>query len=286
MNLLFDKSKSRALRPAVWASAPCSQWGPAGAGAIDERPPSSAAARGAPLCQEASVTTIAFDENPLSAIVAPAASRVRMLPEGGVSEDRNPVPRFRSSETRHQDRVRGFLINHPGPPEQPAGWLSFCRPPQAPEGAGLVPDVLDGPTGQGFVAGAKSRAQARIRLSGRMLGRAWSRLLHRDPIMPALSDLALAGSLLRAQPSAGPLRNQRITYSPSRAFCKDPVGSRGELGAGEDAIVSQPADAPVRPLKGPPTFFPSFTHRHRALFGGTKPSRPRARESLRQLPLR
>ena len=56
---------------------------------------------------------------------------------------------------------------------------------------------LDGPTGQGFVAAAKSRAQARIRLSGRMLGRAWSRLLHRGPIMPAISDLALAGSLLR-----------------------------------------------------------------------------------------
>ena len=30
-----------------------------------------------------------------------------------------------------------------------------CRPPQAPEGAGLGP----GPTGQGFVAGAKSRAR-------------------------------------------------------------------------------------------------------------------------------
>jgi len=55
---------------------------------------------------------------------------------------------------------------------------------------------LDGPTGQGFVVG-KSRAQAQIRLSGRMLGRAWSRLLHRGPIMPAISDLALAGSLLR-----------------------------------------------------------------------------------------
>src|SRR3990170_5395708 len=42
------------------------------------------------------------------------------------------------------------------PPTLEAGWLVLgCRPPQAPEGAGLGRR----PTGQGFVAGAKSRAR-------------------------------------------------------------------------------------------------------------------------------
>ena len=45
-------------------------------------------------------------QNPRSAIVAPSASRVRMLPEGGVSSDRKSDPHFRSSETQHQDRVK------------------------------------------------------------------------------------------------------------------------------------------------------------------------------------
>jgi len=164
---------------------------------IEERPPPSAAARGAPLSREASVTTIAFDENPLSAIVAPSASRVWLFPEGGVSDDRNPVPRFRSSKTRHQDRVRGLLINHPRPPEQPAGFFLSCRPPQAPEGAGLVPDVFGWADRARLRRGCQEPRPGSDSIKWKNAWRAWSRLLHRDPIMPALSDLPLAGSLLR-----------------------------------------------------------------------------------------
>jgi hypothetical protein len=137
MNLLFDKSKSRALRPAVWASAPCSQWGPAGAGAIDERPPSSAAARGAPLCQEASVTTIAFDEKPrvsnrrARGLACSDASRRRSL-RGPESRTTIPVLGDSTSGSR-----KGISDQSPRP-TRAAGWLSSFLSP-APSSGGSRP---------------------------------------------------------------------------------------------------------------------------------------------------
>jgi hypothetical protein len=64
-----------------------------------------------------------------------------------------------------------------------------CRPPQAPEGAGLGP----GPTGQGFVAGARAAPGS---LGEKIVSEPVTALAARSD-KAALSDLALAGSLLR-----------------------------------------------------------------------------------------
>jgi len=55
---------------------------------------------------------------------------------------------------------------------------------------------------------------------------------------------------------------------------KETVGSRGELGAGEDSIVSQPADVPSVPLKGDSLLLPCqqvSLRQNRSLLAEPKP---------------
>ena len=68
--------------------------------------------------------------------------------QGGVSASRKPVPRFRSAEPRHSDRI-SMLINHPRPPGVPAPRLFYCSARAKLRSKAASAPVTGEPTGQG-----------------------------------------------------------------------------------------------------------------------------------------
>jgi hypothetical protein len=149
---MFDESKSRALRPAVWPRLRARSEGRR-ARVRSRRPPPSAAARGAPCfvgrprSRRLHSMKTRVGNRRARGLACLAASRRRSLLG---PESRTTIPVLGDSTSGSRE---GTSDQSP-PPARAAGWLlSFLSP--APSSGGSRPRprmFLDGPTGQGFVA--------------------------------------------------------------------------------------------------------------------------------------